>query len=112
MAASLNPKRACQATVEMRDTMFSKLTAYIEMLYASGKIPWKTYSEIPAEAIFNMDEVGNDTTKHRNKILTKKTTGSDKVNTTCTFMQTSEGDGRMPWHITICLMTCGNGKFK
>ncbi len=71
-AASLDPKLACQATVKMRDTMFSKLTAYIELLYATGKIPWKTYSDILAEAIFNMDELGNDTTKHQNKILTKK----------------------------------------
>jgi len=41
-AASLDPKRARQATVETRDAMFSKLTAYIELLYATGKIPWKT----------------------------------------------------------------------
>jgi len=78
-------------------------------LYATGKIPWKTYSDILAEAIFNMDELGNDTTKHSYQ---KTPTGSEKVNTTCTFMQTSEGDGHMPWHITICLTTHGDGKFQ
>jgi len=66
VAASLDPrKRAHQATIEMRDTMFFEPTAYIQMLHAAmmGKIPWKTYSDILAEAIFNMDELGNNTTK-------------------------------------------------
>jgi len=71
-AASLDPKRARQATVEIRDAMFFKLNAYIELLHKMGMLPWKTYSEIPADAIYNMDELGNDTTKHRNKVLTKK----------------------------------------
>jgi len=63
-AASLDPKRARQATVEIRDAMFFKLNAYIELLHKMGMLPWKTYSEIPADAIYNMDELGNDTTKH------------------------------------------------
>jgi len=58
-----------------------------------------------------MDELGNNTTKHRNKILQKKTNmGTEQVNVTRTFMHTSEGDGRMPWHITVCLTTCTDGK--
>jgi len=92
--------------------MFSKLNAYIQILFAMGAIPWKKYNDIPADAIYNMDEVGNDTTKHRNKILTKKTaSGTKEVNSTRTFMRTSEGDGRMPWHITICLTTRADGMF-
>jgi len=71
-AASLDPKRAWQATSETRDAMFSKFNSYIKILFAMGAIPWKMYNDIPADAIYNMDEVGNDTTKHRNKILTKK----------------------------------------
>jgi len=27
-----------------------------------------------------------------------------------TFMHTSEGDGCMPWHITVCLTTHADGK--
>jgi len=34
-----------------------------------GEIPWLTYSDIPADVIYNMDELGNDTTKHQNKII-------------------------------------------
>jgi len=92
--------------------MFYKLNSYIQMLYSSGKIPWLTYDKIPSDSIFNMDELGNDTTKHRNKILQKKQiTGTEKVSTIRTFMRTSEGDGRMPWHITVCLTTRADGTF-
>ncbi len=31
-----------------------------------------TVSDIPAECIYNMDEMGNDMTKHQSKILYKK----------------------------------------
>jgi len=107
-AASLDPKRARQATEETRNAMFSKLNSYIKMLHAMGDIPWRQYSDIPAECIYNMDEMGNDTTKHRSKILYKKTE-SASLEQTRAFMRTSEGDGRMPWHITICLTTRADG---
>jgi len=110
-AASLDPKRARQATVETRNAMFSKLTSYIEILHAMGQLPWRSYIEIPPSSIYNMDELGNDTTKHRNKILQKRTnTGTEQANATRTFMHTSEGDGRMPWHITVCLMARADSK--
>jgi len=110
-AASLDPKRARQATVDTRNAVFFKLNSYIEILHEMGQLPWKSYLEIPPNSIYNMDELGNDTTKHRNKILQKKTnTGNEQVSTTRTFMRTSEGDGRMPWHITVCLTTRADGK--
>jgi len=59
-ASSLDPKRARQATEETRDAMFMKLNAYIEMLHEEKKIPWKHYSDIPSDCIYNMDELGND----------------------------------------------------
>jgi len=36
-----------------------------------GKIPWLTYDKILSDSIYNMDELGNNTTKHRNKTLQK-----------------------------------------
>ena len=110
-AASLDPKRARQATEETRNAMFSKLNSYIKLLHALGDIPWSKYSDIPAESIYNMDEMGNDTTKHRSKVLYKKTDSScfEQASETRAFMRTSEGDGRMPWHITICLTTRADG---
>ena len=57
------------------------------MLHTLGDLPWKQYSDIPAEFIYNMDEIGNDTTKHRNKVLYKKTdAASEETNTTRAFM--------------------------
>jgi len=92
--------------------MFSKLNSYIQLLFAMGEVPWRTYNDILPDSIYNMDETGNDTTKHRNKIISKKKDSWTKeAKTTRTFMRTSEGDGCMPWHITICLTTRADGKF-
>jgi len=107
-ATSLDPIRARQATMDTINTMFFKLNSYIEILHTMGQLLWTLYIEIPASSIYNMDELGNDTTKHRNK---KKTnTGTEQVSKTQTFMHTSKGDGRMPWHIMLCLTTHADGK--
>jgi len=111
-AGSLDPKRARQATAETRDAVFIKLNSYIQMLYLTKQIPWQSYDEIPAHSIYNMDELGNDMTKYRNKVLCKKTDcATGEVNKTRTFMHTCEGDGQMPWHITTCLTTHADGKY-
>ncbi len=55
-----------------------------------------------------MDELGNDTTKHRKKVIVAKT--DDKAKEMRTFLKTPEGDGRMPWHITVCLTTRADGE--
>jgi len=90
----------------MWDAVFCKLDSYVKMLFAMKKIPWQMYNEIPADSIYNMDELGNDTTKYRNKVLCKKTdSATTEVSKACTFMCTSKGDGWMPWHIIVCLMT-------
>jgi len=39
------------------------------MLHAMGKILWPIYSDITVDLIYNMDEVWNDTTKHRKNLL-------------------------------------------
>ena len=70
-----------------------------------GHVGWKSYQEIPKDNIFNMDEVGNDTTKHRSKIV------ADKMNILARmFQRTPEGDGKMNMHITACLTTRADGK--
>lgn len=101
---SICPKRALQATKDTRDKVFVKLEAFIQILYSAGKIRWKSFSEIPAHCIYNMDEIGQDTTRFRNKILGKKG-GTYPV-----WTITVEGDGRMKKHITVCLTTRGDGK--
>ncbi len=106
-ASSLDPKCAKQACKQTRDAMFAKLDSYICLLKAIGLIPWQTYQEIPPNCLFNMDELGNDTTKHCKKVIVGKTQETKEMRT---FVKTPEGDGRMPWHITVCLTTRADGK--
>ena len=104
-ASSLDPKRAAQATEDTRDAVFCKLNGYIKMLFAMDKVPWETYAEVPKESIFNMDEVSNDTTKHRKRIIAGKSGLWSRV-----FQNTPEGDGKMSQHITVCLTTRADGE--
>jgi len=62
-SASLAPKRVHQATVDTRDAIF-KTYSYIEFQFVKGELAWKLYNDIPAHSIYNMDELGNDMTKH------------------------------------------------
>jgi len=105
-AASLDPKHAKQANTETRDAMFAKLDSYIQTLHAMGLVPWQNYQDIPPHCLYNMDELGNDTTKHRKKVIVGKTKNASEMRT---FLKTPEGDGRMPWHITVCLTTRADG---
>jgi len=85
--------------------MFAKLDSYICLLNAMKLVPWQTYQEIPPNYLFNMDE--NNTTKHCKKVIAGKTEEAQEMRT---FVKTPEGDGRMPWHITVRLMTSADGK--
>jgi hypothetical protein len=54
-----------------------------------------------------MDEVSNDTTKHRSKIV------ADKMNIMARmFQRTPEGGGKMNMHVTACITTCANGRYE
>jgi len=54
-----------------------------------------------------MDELGNDMTKHRKKVVAAKTTNSKVLRA---FVTTPDGDLCMLWHITVCLTTHADGK--
>jgi hypothetical protein len=102
-ACSLDPARARKATRETRDAVFAKMDAYIRNLHATKKLPWKSFKDIPAANIYNMDEVGTDSTKRRSKVIASKNIGR-------LFQITPEGDGRMKEHITACVTTRADGK--
>ena len=104
-SSSMDPQRAKQATEETRDAQFVKLDNYIKMLYEAGAVPWANFCEIPPDHLFNMDEVGTDTTKHRTKLI------ADATLLCRVFQVTPEGDGKMNIHITACITTCGNGLY-
>jgi hypothetical protein len=103
-SGSLCPSRARKANTETRDKVFFKMDAYVRSLNAMGKVPWKNFSEVPKDVIYNMDEVGNDTTKRRSKVL------ADRETPARLFQVTPEGDGKMNMHITACITTRADGK--
>jgi hypothetical protein len=104
-SGSLDPLRAKKANLKTRDTVFSKLQAQVRGLYAQGNFPWKNYCDIPGNCIFNMDEVGTDTTKHRRKVIADKRNIFQRI-----FTITPEGD-RMKGHITACITTRADGMY-
>ena len=101
----MDPQRAKQATQSTRDAFFVKLDNYVKMLNEMGKVPWSNFCDVPAENLFNMAEVGTDTTKHRSKLI------ADATLLRQVFQLTPEGDGKMSMHITACITTCGNGRY-
>jgi hypothetical protein len=106
-ASLMDPKRAEQATEDTRDAMFFELDAYIKSLHEMGRVSWKSYKEIPKDNLFNMDEIGDDTTKHRSKIVADKGATMARM-----FQMTPEGDCKMNMHVTACITTCANGRYK
>ena len=58
---TVDPARIRQATSEVRDSEFYKIEAYIEILYKMGKIPWRTYKDIPKRNLYNTDKVATNT---------------------------------------------------
>ena len=104
-ACSIDPLRARKATKATRDQAFAKLDAFVRNLHSQGRIPWKSAAEVPLEVWYNMDEVGTDTTKHRNKVIAPSTIMR-------LFAQTPEGDGKMNMHVTAFVTTRGDGAFK
>jgi hypothetical protein len=103
-AGSLDPARAKKANKQTRDAMFKKLDAYIRNLYAMKRIPWKRAKEVPRQVIYNMDEVGTDTTKRRAKVI------ASAEEMMRHFQITPEGDGKMNMHITACITTRADGE--
>jgi hypothetical protein len=104
-AGSLDPARAKKANKQTRDAMFKKLDAYIRNLHAMKKVPWKRAKKVPRQVIYNMDEVGTDTTKRRAKVI------ASAEEMMRHFQITPEGDGKMNMHITACITTRADGEF-
>ena len=103
---AIDAARVRQAKEEVRNSFFVKLELYTQLLHKMKKIPWKTFADVPSANIFNMDEIATDTSKHRRKII-GNVSKLGRI-----FQLTPEGDGRMPFHITICLTTTATGKFQ
>ena len=62
---AIDPARVRQADENVRDSVFIKMDNYIKLLYSMGKVPWKSFDEVPPQYIYNMDELATDSTDHR-----------------------------------------------
>ena len=105
MGNSINPKRVRQADTDVRNALFVKLENFIKLLHSQGKIPWKTFADIPPEYIYNMDEVATNTHDHRKRVI------ACKLDLGRLFQEVVGGDSKMPFHITICITSRADGKF-
>ncbi len=103
-AGSLDPARSKKATAETRDAVFCKLDGFLKTLFAMGLVKWESFKDVPSNKLYNMDEVGTDSTNHRTKVI------ADALSKIRQFQLTPEGDGRMNMHITLALTTRADGK--
>ena len=103
---TIDPARIFQASEEVRDSEFYNIEKYVELLHKMGKLPWKTYKDIPKHNIYNADKVATNTYDHRWKVIGSATQMG------CAFQITPGGDGRIPFHITSMITSCSFGHYK
>ena len=94
---AIDPARVRQATEDVRNAMYTKLDNYIKILHAEGKVRWKCFEDIPPLNMSNMDEVATNTHDHRKKVV------GDNAHLGRLFQLMHCGDGKMPFHITLCI---------
>ena len=100
---AIDPALILQASVEVIDAKFYKIEGYIALFYNMGKLPLRTYRDIPKQNLYNADEVATNTYDHRRKIIeTSSILGR-------AFQITPSWDGRMSFHITSMITSCASG---
>jgi len=112
-AGSLDPKQVWQATEETRDAvLLNWILTYRCYILWTNKFHGShmmRFQHILYTIWMSLETTQQSTGTKFFCIKTDCATG--EVNKTRTFMHTCEGDGQMPWHITVCLTTCMDGKY-
>jgi hypothetical protein len=103
------------ARPQVRDEFFNLIDRMVDRLYHRGQDPddkgvdasfiWRTWADIPAANIYNMDEVGCDTNKGRKKKVGHVDTAHDGLKR---CMEVTDGDNN-PFHVTNCMTTRADG---
>lgn len=104
-SSSLDPQRSKQATEMTRDSFFAKIDIYMKFLHEMGVMDKDSFAELEDYRKYNMDEVGTDTTKRTKKKVLGYTKEFARV-----FQNTSEGDGKMPFHVSMCICLQADGE--
>ena len=66
---AIGPAWVRQADEDVKDVVFIKIENYIRLLQTTGKVPWKTFGQVPKENIYNIDKVATHTSKYCKKII-------------------------------------------
>ena len=104
---NIDPVRIAQVTPENRDAFFFRIDQIVSLLHDIDPIncPWKSWKEVSSKNIDNMDEMGSDSTRHRDSMLIPKET------TQRLFQSTPEGN-QVKAHITLAVFSRSNGHYK
>ena len=104
---NIDPARIAQVTPENRDAFFFRLDQIVKLVHSIDPDNCKatSWSEVLAECIYNMDELGTDPTKFRDVLLIPE----EILNRI--FQATPEGD-RPSSHLSVAMFSCSNGKYK
>ena len=94
---AIDPACVSQATKDVHDAMYTKLDNYIKILHAEGRVPWKFFEDILPLNMSNTDKVATNTHDHR-KIVVGDNTHSGRL-----FQLMQCGDGKIQFHITLCI---------
>lgn len=105
---SIDPRRVEQSNPENYNMFLHKTNNMLEILYElyPDIWPYKRFADVPPSHIYNTDEQGPNPTKLRDKCLCPKDMTKEYNRL---FVVTSEGDGKMETHITVCNFVCANG---
>eukprot|EP00957_Ditylum_brightwellii_P140007 10668712-Ditylum_brightwellii.AAC.1 len=110
-AACFDPVRVDKITTKVRDSHFSKLDLFTRVLVSMNILPpeVKGFSDVDSSKIYNIDEIGVDTTK-RSRI--KVSCMAKKQKTQCVlYCGTFEGDSKMARHMSIVLYSRADGAY-
>lgn len=101
---SIDPKHVCQADDNTLQSTFVKLKKYLKILNRQGKIKWRSFAEVPAENMSNMDKLSTNVHNHCKKVIASST------HLGCLFQEVNGGDSKMPFHISVCVTSKPTGK--
>ena len=101
----IDPARVRQADEDVMQSLFVKLDNMVKLLHTQGKVLWKSFADVPAASIYNMDEVATNCHHHRKKMIATKTLLGRL------FQECGSGDNKMPIHITLAITSCATGKY-
>ena len=107
--ASVDPSHISQANTSILHAFHSLLNNYCKTMHQSDatNFPFSSFAEIPASNKLNMDEVGSNVAKIRQKAAVQQGTAHSQT----PYVSTPEGNGKVEHHVTLAVTTCASGQY-